>query len=349
MIAPIRIGEREIGPGNPAYFIAEMSANHNQDLEQALKIVEAAKASGADAIKTQTYSPDSITMPLKDTSKVLDETIWKGSDLYDLYVKACMPMEWQAVIKKATKEAEMDFLSTAFSPKDVAFLEKLDVKAHKIASFELVDIPLIEKMASTGKPLIISTGMGTLEEIDEAVQAAKKGGCREIALLKCTSAYPATPNEMNLKAIPFMSARYNVPIGISDHTLGATISVAAVALGANIVEKHFTLSRSVPGPDSQFSIEPAEFKTMVNDIRKVEAAMGNASFKIGELEKKNMVFRKSLFVIMDMRKGERFTEENVRSIRPNFGLQPKYLKDVLGKRAKKDVSKGTPLSWELIE
>ncbi|MCJ7464415.1 MAG: pseudaminic acid synthase, partial [Thermoplasmata archaeon] len=263
--------------------------------------------------------------------------------------KACMPMEWQAMIKKAAKEAGLDFLSTAFSPEDVAFLEKLGVKAHKTASFELVDIPLIERMASTGKPLIISTGMGTLEEIDEAVQAAKRGGCREMALLKCTSAYPAAPEEMNLRAIPFMSARYNVPIGISDHTLGTTISVAAVALGANIVEKHFTLSRSVPGPDSQFSVEPAEFKTMVNDIRKVEKAMGEASFEIGELEKKNMVFRRSLFVVMDMRKGERFTEENVRSIRPNFGLQPKYLKDVLGKKAKKDLSKGTPLSWELIE
>jgi N-acetylneuraminate synthase len=349
MIEPIRIGEREIGPGNPAYFIAEMSANHNQDLEQALKIVEAAKAAGADAIKTQTYSPDSITMPLKGTGKVLDGTIWEGSDLYDLYVKACMPMEWQAVIKKAAKEAGLDFLSTAFSPKDVAFLEKLEVKAHKTASFELVDIPLIERMASTGKPLIISTGMGTLEEIDEAVQAAKRGGCREMALLKCTSAYPAAPNEMNLRAIPFMSTRYNVPIGISDHTLGTTISVAAVALGANIVEKHLTLSRSTPGPDSQFSVEPSEFKTMVSDIRKVEAAMGEASFEIGELEKKNMIFRRSLFVVMDMRKGERFTEENVKSIRPNFGLQPKYLKDVLGKRAKKDVSKGTPLSWELVE
>ncbi len=349
MIAPIRIGEREIGPGNPAYFIAEMSANHNQDLEHALKIVEAAKAAGADAVKTQTYSPDSITMPLKGTSNVLDGTIWQGSDLYDLYVKACMPMEWQAVIKKAAEEAGLDFLSTAFSTKDVAFLEDLEVKAHKTASFELVDIPLIERIASTGKPVIISTGMGTLEEIDEAVQAAKRGGCREMALLKCTSAYPAVPEEMNLRAIPFMSARYNVPIGISDHTLGTSISVAAVAFGVNIVEKHFTLSRSIRGPDSQFSVEPHEFKTMVDDIRKVEAAMGGASFEVGELEKKNLVFRRSLFVVMDMRKGERFTEENVKSIRPNFGLQPKYLKDVLGKSAKRDVSKGTPLSWELIE
>lgn len=349
MIRSLRVGEREIGPGNPAYLVAEMSANHNHDLNQALKVVDAAKAAGADAIKTQTYSPDSITMPLKGTSEVLDGTIWKGSTLYDLYVEACMPMEWQAVIKKAAKEAGLEFLSTAFSPEDVTFLEDLEVRAHKIASFELVDIPLIEKMASTGKPLIISTGMGTLEEIDEAVQAAKRGGCKEMALLKCTSAYPAAPNEMNLMAIPFMSTRYKVPIGISDHTLGTTIAVAAVALGANIVEKHFTLSRSMPGPDSQFSMEPAEFKTMVSDIRNVEAAMGDASFKIGESERKNMVFRRSLFVVTDMRKGERFTSNNVRSIRPNFGLPPKYLKDVLGKRAKRNVSKGTPLRWELVE
>lgn len=348
MINSIKIGAREIGPGNPVYVIAEMSANHHKDLRQALKIVEAAKLSGADAIKTQTYTPDSITMPMNSPSDILRGTVWRGMSLYDLYVMTSTPMEWQPVIKKAAEEAGLDFLSTAFSPEDVCFLEELRIKAHKVASFELVDIPLIEKMASTGKPMIISTGMGTLGEIDEAVDSARMGGSQGVALLKCTSAYPAAPEEMNLKAIPHMSDRYKVPVGVSDHTLGTTVSVAAVAMGANIVEKHLTLSRSTPGPDSVFSAEPGEFKAMVDEIRKVEAAIGEAAFGVGQSEERSILLRRSLYIVSDMRRGEEFTADNLKSMRPNFGIPPKHLREVLGKRIKRDVAKGTPLSWELV-
>jgi len=350
MSQTMEIKGRKIGKGHSVFIIAEISANHNQKYEEAVALVTTAKECGADAVKLQTYTPDTITMKSDDQCfRIKSDTNWDGRTLYELYTEAYTPWDWQPRLKDLADELGIIFFSSAFDTTSVEFLEGIGIPAYKLASFEIVDLPLIEFISKRGKPIIISTGLASLEEIDEAVQAAKRGGCQEIALLKCTSAYPASPNEMNLRAIPFMSDRYNIPIGISDHTLGATISVAAVALGANIVEKHFTLSRAVPGPDSQFSVEPAEFQAMVNDIRKVEAALGDASFEIGESEKKNMIFRRSLFVVMDMRKGERFTEENVRSIRPNFGLQPKFLKDVLGRRAKKDVSKGTPLSWELIE
>ena len=259
-----------------------------------------------------------------------------------------MPWEWQPKLKKIADEIGIELFSTAFDPTAVDFLEEMGVPVHKVASFEIVDIPLIERMARTGKPLIISTGMATLGEIEEAVQAAQRAGATQIALLKCTSAYPAPPEEMNLRTIPHLAEAFGVPVGLSDHTLGIAVPVAAVALGACIVEKHFTLSRDVPGPDSAFSLEPHEFKAMVEAIRTAEKTLGEVRYEVGEQEAKSRVFRRSLFVVKDMKAGEVFTEENVRSIRPGYGLPPKFLKEVLGRRAARDIKRGTPLEWGLI-
>jgi N-acetylneuraminate synthase len=259
-----------------------------------------------------------------------------------------MPWEWQPKLKKIADEIGIVLFSTAFDPTAVDFLEEMGVPVHKVASFEIVDIPLIEKMARTGKPLIISTGMATLGEIEEAVQAARRAGATQIALLKCTSAYPAPPEEMNLRTIPHLAEAFGVPVGLSDHTLGIAVPVAAVALGACIVEKHFTLSRDIPGPDSAFSLEPQEFKAMVEAIRTVEKALGTVYYGVSEQEARSRAFRRSLFVVRDMKAGEVFTEENVRSIRPGYGLPPKYLQDVLGHLASRDIERGTPLSWDLL-
>ena len=350
MIQHITIGARRIGPGCPVYVVAEMSANHNQDFDQAVELLKAAKEAGADAVKLQTYTPDTLTIRSdKEYFRIGKGTLWEGKTLYELYSEAYMPWEWQPKLKKIADEIGIDLFSTAFDPTAVDFLEDMGVPVHKVASFEIVDIPLIEKMARTGKPLIISTGMAMLDEIEEAVQAARKAGATQIALLKCTSAYPAPPEEMNLRAIPHLTEAFHVPVGLSDHTLGIAVPVAAVALGACIVEKHFTLSRDIPGPDSAFSLEPHEFKTMVEAIRTAEKALGEVRYEVGEQEAKSRVFRRSLFVVKDMKAGEIFTEENLRSIRPGYGLHPKHLKDVLGRRAIQDIKKGTPLGWNLIE
>jgi len=345
----IQIGNRRVGPGEPVYIVAEMSANHNQDFNQAVRILHAAKEAGADAIKLQTSTPDTLTIKCDAPEfRISGGTLWDGRTLYDLYSEACMPWRWQPKLKKIADEIGIDLFSTAFDLTAVDFLEEMGVPVHKVASFEVVDIPLIEKMASTGKPLIISTGMATLGEIEEAIQAARKAGATQIALLKCTSAYPAPPEEMNLRTIPHLGEAFGVPVGLSDHTLGIAVPVAAVALGACIVEKHFTLSRDISGPDSTFSLEPQEFKAMVEGIRTAEKVLGEVRYEVGEQEAKSRAFRRSLFVVKDMKAGEVFTEENVRSIRPGYGLPPKFLKEVLGRRAACDIKKGTPLKWRLI-
>ena len=345
----IEINGRQIGPGFPVYIVAELSANHSQNFDQAIELTRKAKEAGADAVKLQTYTPDTMTIKCDAPEFLIGGgTPWDGKTLYDLYSEAYMPWEWQPKLKKLADDLGIDLFSTPYDKTAVDFLEEMGVTAYKVASFEIVDIPLIEYIASKGKPMIISTGMATLAEIDEAVQAAKKAGASQIALLKCTSAYPAPPEEMNLRTIPDLVKKFGVPVGLSDHTMGIAVPVAVVALGACIVEKHFTLSRSIPSPDSAFSLEPQEFEAMVGAIRTAEKALGEVGYELSEAEVKGRVFRRSLFVVKDVKKGEVFTEENVCSIRPGYGLHPRYLKDVLGRRAARDIQRGTPLSWELI-
>ena len=346
----IKIGHRNIGHEFSAYVVAELSANHNQDFDQAVQLIKAAKEAGADAIKLQTYTPDTITIDCDNENfRIGKGTIWEGKNLYELYKVAYTPWEWQPKLKEIANDLGMDLFSSPFDKTAVDFLEKMGVPAYKIATFELVDIPLIQYVAKTGKPMIMSTGMATLAEIDEAVTAAREAGCKELAFLKCTSAYPADQAEMNLRTIPHMAEAFGVPVGLSDHTLGIAAPVAAVALGVCIVEKHFTLSRSMPGPDSTFSLEPHEFKTMVDAIRTTEKALGKVSYEVTEQEAASRVFRRSLFVVKDMKAGETFTIENIRSIRPGYGLAPKYLNNFLGKKTQRDIKKGTPVTWQLIE
>ena len=346
----IEISGRKIGHNYPTYIIAEMSANHSRDFDQAIRTLIAAKDAGADAVKLQTYTPDTLTIRSdKEYFRISSGTIWDGQTLYDLYSEAYTPWEWQPKLKAIANDIGIDLFSTAFDPTAVDFLEEMEVPVHKVASFEIVDIPLIEKMARTGKPLIISTGMANLGEIEEAVQAARNAGASQITLLKCTSSYPALPEEMNLQTIPHLAEAFNIPVGLSDHTLGIAVPVAAVVLGACIVEKHFTLSRATPGPDSAFSLEPHEFKAMVEAIRTAEKAVGRVQYGASEKEIGSRVFRRSLFVVKDMKAGETFSLENVRSIRPGHGLPPKYLKEVLGRKAARDIEHGTPLGWNLIE
>lgn len=349
MTKHIKINNRLIGPGQPVYIVAEMSANHNQEFETAVQILKSAKKAGADAIKLQTYTPDTMTIDCdSEYFRIGNGTIWEGRSLYDLYAMAYTPWEWHPKLKKVADELELDFFSTPFDSKSVDFLEELGVPAYKIASFELVDIELIRRVARTGKPIIMSTGMATMAEIDEAVSAARKEGATQIALLRCNSSYPSPPEEMNLRTIPHMADAFGVITGLSDHTLGIAVPIASVCMGACIIEKHLVLNRELGSPDSAFSLEPQEFKEMVDAIRIVEKAIGNISYKVGEKEANSLIFRRSLFVVKDMKAGEVFTEENVRSIRPGYGLPPKHLKDILGLRAARDIKRGTPLSWKLL-
>jgi N-acetylneuraminate synthase len=346
----IQIGERFVGGEHPVYVIAELSANHHQDYDQAIKIIHAAKDAGADAVKLQTYTADTITIASdKEYFRVGGGTLWDGRTLHDLYGEAYTPWGWQPKLKQVANDLGLDLFSSPFDATAVEFLEKMDVPAYKIASFEIVDIPLIQKIARTGKPIIMSTGMASAEEIDEAVTAARTAGATQIALLKCTSAYPATAEEMHLRTIPELSRRYEVPVGLSDHTMGVAVPVAAVALGACIVEKHLTLSRSEPGPDSAFSLEPQEFKAMVDAVRVAEKALGRVQFGCSPKEASSKAFRRSLFVVQDVKRGEAFTAENVRSIRPGNGLHTRHLAEVLGKTATQDIERGTPLSWDLVK
>jgi pseudaminic acid synthase len=348
--AQIKIGERIIGAGQPVYVIAEVSGNHRQDFDLAVQIVHAAKEAGADAVKLQTYTPDTITIASdRKEFRIASGTIWDGRTLYELYDEAYMPWEWQPRLRKLANDIGLDLFSSPFDSTAVDFLEQMNVPAHKLASFELVDIPLIQKVARTGKALIISTGMSTVEEIEEAVQTARRAGATQIALLKCTSSYPAPAEEMNVRTIPELARRFGVPAGLSDHTMGIAVPVAAVALGACIIEKHLTLSRSEPGPDSAFSLEPEEFKAMVDAVRVAEKALGEIHFGISAKEASSRVFRRSLFVVQDVKRGDQFTAENVRSIRPGQGLHTRHLTELMGRHAACDIERGTPLSWDLVK
>ncbi len=345
-----KIGNRLVGPGHPTYIIAELSANHGQDFDLTVRIIEAMKESGADAVKVQTYTADTMTIASdKPPFLIGGGTLWDGRTLHDLYQEAYMPWDWQPKLKKIANDLGMDFFSTPFDASAVDFLEAMDVPVHKVASFELVDLPLLRRIAATKKPVIMSTGMSTLEEISEAVETLRSAGSGPLVLLKCTSAYPASPDEMDLRTIQDMAARFQTPVGLSDHTLGSTVAVAAVALGACVVEKHFTLSRATPGPDSAFSMEPKEFRDMVDAIRVTEQALGRVNYEVSPKEMKSRVFRRSLFAVADIAAGEAFTSDNVRVIRPAHGLHPKHLDQVLGGRARVAVERGTPLSWDLIE
>jgi len=340
---------RHLGAGHPVYIVAEMSANHGQDFERAVKILEAAKEAGADAMKLQTFTPDTHTLKSDlEYFRIGGGTPWDQRTLYDLYAEAYMPWEWQPKLMRVAQDLGLDLFSAAVDSSGVDFLEQMGVPIHKAASFEIVDLALIEKMARTGKPLILSTGMATLAEIEEAVQTARNAGAIQIALLKCTSAYPAPPEEMNLRTLSHLSETFGVPVGLSDHTLGIAVPVVGVALGACIVEKHFTMSRATPGPDSSFSLEPHEFKAMVDAVRTAEKALGTVHYGVSERESQNRVFRRSLFVVEDIKTGDLFTPANVRSIRPGYGLHPRYLREVLGRIASRDIEKGTPLVWDLI-
>ncbi|QEG20311.1 pseudaminic acid synthase [Mariniblastus fucicola] len=332
-----------------AYLIAEMSANHNGDFDRAVAIVRAMKEAGADAVKLQTYTADTLTIDCDKPDFVIGAgTVWEGQKLHDLYASAYTPWEWHAELFALANELGMDCFSTPFDNSAVDFLEQFDPPFYKVASFELVDVGLIEYIASKGRPITMSTGMGSIEEISDAVAVVKKAGV-PLTLLKCTSAYPSPPSSMNLNTMRDMAERFDVPVGLSDHTLGTTVPVAAVALGASVVEKHFTLSRKDEGPDSSFSLEPAEFREMVDAIRIVEQALGEVKYERSDKEEASVVFRRSLYAVADIAAGEALTNENVRSIRPGHGLKPKFLSSLLGKSAAKAIPRGTPISADVVE
>jgi pseudaminic acid synthase len=349
MTPDFAIAGRKIGPGYPAYMVAEMSANHGQDFDEAVRIVHAMKEAGADAVKLQTYTPDTLTIDCERKDFQIGKgTLWEGWNLYRLYGEAYTPWEWQPKLKVLAESLGMHCFSTPFDDTAVEFLEGMGVPAHKIASFEMIDHGLLCRVARTGKPVMMSTGMASREEIDESVAVLRENGCRDLALLKCTSAYPAPFAEMNLRTIADLASRYNVPAGLSDHTLGIVVPVTAVAAGACIIEKHFTLTRSKPGPDSAFSLEPHEFRAMVDAVRVAEAALGRVSYEVTEREQASRVFRRSLYAVADIPAGTLFTGQNIRSIRPGYGLPPKYLPHLLGRRSAIAIERGTPLSWDLV-
>ena len=343
----MQIGSRKIGDGESAYIIAEMSANHAGDINRAKEIIYAAKEAGADCIKIQTYTPDTITLNCHNKYFHIDTGTWGGENLYSLYSKAYTPWEWQTELFETAKHAGIDFFSTPFDKTAVDFLEEIGVTFYKIASFELVDIPLIQYVARKGKPVIMSVGMGSIGEIEEAVGVVKKADC-PLALLKCSSAYPAIPDSMNLRTIPNMKDVFGVPVGLSDHSMGSVAAVTAVALGANIIEKHFCISREVENPDASFFMEPKEFAKMVKDIRDAEKALGKICYEVTSQEMENRKFRKSIFVSKDIKKGERITTDNIKVVRPGYGLEPKFYERVLGQVAVCDMEYGTPLQLEYI-
>ena len=345
----ITIGDRCIGKGYPVFVIAELSANHRQDLDVAIESLKAIKAAGADAVKLQTYTPDTITIDCdNEYFQIKHGTIWDGKNLYDLYKEAYTPWEWHPILKKVADEIGLIFFSTPFDKTAVDFLETMNVPAYKVASLEITDIPLIEYIASKGKPVIISTGIATLSDITEAVDACKRAGNEQVIILKCTTEYPTPLEDANINTIPNMVETFNKAVGLSDHTLGISVPIAAVALGACMVEKHFILSKDFGGPDATFSLDPQEFASMVKSIREVEKALGKVSYDLSEKTLKSREFCRSLFVVEDMTCGEFFTIENVRSIRPGYGLAPICLNDILGQKACRNIKKGTPLVWQLI-
>jgi N-acetylneuraminate synthase len=346
----LRIAHHDIGREHPPFVIAEMSGNHNQSLDRALAIVQAAAKAGAHALKIQTYTADTMTLDLPggEFSIVDPSSLWVGNTLYKLYEQAHTPWEWHAPIFERARELGMVVFSTPFDETAVDFLETLNVPCYKIASFELTDLPLIRKVAATGKPMIVSTGMANAAEIDETVRVARVAGCDHLILLKCTSTYPATPVNTNLRTIPNLREWSGCEVGLSDHTMGIGAAVAAVALGATVIEKHFTLSRADGGVDSTFSLEPEELQELVVETRRAWQALGHVSYGPTEAEKSSLAYRRSLYVVRDIAAGEMLTRENVRAIRPGSGMPPKYLEHVLGHKASRDVRKGTPMAWDLL-
>lgn len=346
----MKIGPRTVGLDAEPFVIAEMSGNHNQSLERALAIVDAAADAGAHALKLQTYTADTMTIEMGSGEFFINEerSLWKGSSLHDLYRRAHTPWEWHAPIMARAHQRGMICFSTPFDETAVDFLESLESPAYKIASFEIVHLPLIRKVAATGKPMIISTGMASVTEIDEAVTAARAAGCRDLVLLKCTSTYPAEPCNSNIRTIPQLRSTFGCEVGLSDHTMGIGAAVAAVALGAVVVEKHFTLRRADGGVDSSFSLEPEELRSLVVETGRAWQALGHVSFGPTADELSSLVFRRSIYVVGDLKKGDVLTRENLRCIRPGLGLAPKFLDILLGKRVGRDISKGTPMSWQLL-
>jgi pseudaminic acid synthase len=347
---PFMIADRRIGRGHPPFVIAEMSGNHNQSLQRALEIVEAAARSGAHALKIQTYTPDTMTLDLDEREFHIanPDSLWKGTSLYKLYGQAYTPWDWHAPIFERARQLGMIVFSTPFDDSAVAFLEDLRVPCYKIASFENTDLPLIRRVAATGKPLIISTGMASVAELDETVATARAAGCEHLVLLKCTSTYPATPDNTNILTIPHLRELFGCEVGLSDHTLGVGVAVASVALGATVIEKHFTLARAAGGVDSAFSMEPDEMAQLVVESERAWQSLGHVRYGTLEAEKGSVQFRRSLYIVQDLRRGEVLTCENVRAIRPGLGLPPKYIDQVIGKVVNQDVKRGTALRWELL-
>ena len=345
-----KISDKSIGRNHPPFIIAEMSGNHNQSLDRALEIVEAAAKTGVHALKIQTYTPDTMTLDLDEREFHISDpkSLWAGTSLYKLYGQAYTPWEWHQPIFERAAALGMIAFSTPFDGTAVDFLESLNVPCYKIASFENTDLPLIKRVAATGKPMIISTGMASLAELDETVRAAREAGCKDLILLKCTSTYPATPENTNIATIPHLRDMFGCEVGLSDHTMGIGVSVASVALGATVIEKHFTLNRADGGVDSTFSMEPSEMAQLVTETQSAWQALGKINYGATEVEKRSIQFRRSLYVVKDMKAGDLFTAENVRAIRPGLGLPTKYIEKVLGKTLNKSVKKGTAFSWDLI-
>lgn len=346
----IQIENITIGDGHKPFVIAEMSGNHNQSIERAMAIIDAAADAGAHAVKLQTYTPD--TMTINAAGGLFDindpDSLWKGRNLYDLYKEAHTPWEWHKPLFEHARKRGLMIFSTPFDESAVDFLEELGVGAYKIASFENTDWPLLKKVAATGKPVIMSTGLATITDLDEAVRTLRDAGCKDLVLLKCTSTYPATPENTHLATIPHMRELFKCHIGLSDHTMGIGAAVAAVALGARVVEKHFTLRRADGGVDSTFSIEPDELKNLVIESERAFLAMGQVFYGVQEAEKKSLRFKRSLYVVKDVKAGEKFTADNLRVIRPGDGMQPKFYETILGKTASRDIKAGTPLTWEVL-
>lgn len=350
VISDIQIGSRMVGPGRPPFIVAEMSGNHNQSLDRALAIVEAAARAGAHGLKLQTYTAETMTLDISEGEFFIadPQSLWQGSSLYQLYQQAATPWEWHRPLLERCRELGLIGFSTPFDETAVDFLEGLEVPCYKIASFENSDLPLIRRVAATGKPVIISTGMASVAELDETVTAAREAGCRDLILLKCTSSYPASPEHSNILTIPHMCELFHCQVGLSDHTLGLGAAVAGVALGATMIEKHFTLRRADGGVDAVFSLEPEEMQALVVETERAWQALGEVKYGPTDKEKDSRVFRRSLYVAQDMKAGEVLTRENLRAIRPGLGLPPKYFEMVLGKRVNREVKKGTPFSWELV-
>lgn len=347
----ITIGTRQVGLDHPPFVIAEMSGNHNQSLDRALAIVEAAAQAGAHALKLQTYTADTMTLDIGEGEFFIEDpnSLWKGASLHKLYQQAYTPWEWHAPIFQRAKELGMLAFSTPFDESAVDFLESLDVPCHKIASFENTDLPLIRKVAATGKPMIMSTGMASVAELDESVRAAREAGCQDLILLKCTSTYPATPENTNIRTIPHLRELFGTEVGLSDHTMGTGVAVASVALGAVVIEKHFTLSRADGGVDSAFSMEPAEMASLVMESERAWQSLGKVKYGTSSAqEEKSKVYRRSLYISRDLKAGEMLDASSVRAIRPGLGLAPKFIDMVMGKAVKRDVKRGTPVSWDLL-